>query len=94
MIQPPRNNLDVQILEALVAPEQGTLGKTLANAILSCEFPPEQKAEIEKLLSKNNAGTISARQREKLEAYVRIGNWLSLMKAKARVSLGDQARRR
>ena len=93
MIQQPAHNLDAKILEAMVAPNQASLAPALAKALLSCEFQPEQKAEIDKLLARNNAGTITASQRNKLEAYIRMGNLLSLLKAKARVSLDKPSRR-
>jgi hypothetical protein len=93
MIQRATNNLDAKILEAMVAPEQASLAPALAKALLSCEFQPAQQAEIEKLLTRNNAGTITAGQRHKLEAYIRVGNLISLLKAKARASLAGKMSR-
>lgn len=90
MIQRPPHNIDAEILEAMVAPEQPSLATALATALLACEFQPEQKSEIEKLLNRNNAGTITAAQRNKLEAYLRVGNLLSLLKAKAHASLSKR----
>jgi hypothetical protein len=54
---------------------------------LRLAFRPKQKQEIERLLERNNAGTITKGQQTRLEAYVRVGNFLSLLKAKARTSL-------
>jgi hypothetical protein len=94
MIQRASIDLDAQILEAIVAPEQATLQTAMSRALPTCEFQPEQKAEIEKLLTRNNAGTLTATQKTKLEAYVRVGNLLSLLQAKARASLANKPSRR
>ena len=87
MIQRAKHDIDAQILEAAVATEQALLGDAVSRAVLSCEFQPQQKAEIDKLLSRNNTRTSTATQKAKLEAYIRVGNFLSLLRAKARVSL-------
>lgn len=87
MIQRAANDLDVEILEAMVAPKQANLGTALARALLACEFQPKQRAEIENLLARQNAGKLSAAQKNRLEAYVRVGNLITFLQAKARASL-------
>ena len=94
MIQRASNDVDAQILEAMVAPEQATLGPALSRALLTCSFQPEQKTEIEKLLARHNAGKLTASQKTQLEAYVRVGNLVTLLQAKARVSLAEKPSRR
>lgn len=94
MIQRATHDLDAQILEAMVAPEQATLGTALARALLECEFQPEQKTEIDKLLTRHNAGKLTAAQKDRLDAYVRIGNLITLLQAKARASLTNKPGRR
>ena len=94
MIQRASIDLDAQILEAMVAPEQAGLEPAMSRALLTCEFQPDQKAEIDKLLTRNNAGTLTASQKTKLEAYVRVGNLLTLLQAKARASLANKPGRR
>ncbi len=70
-------NLDARILEAVVAPGEPTFSIPVARAVASLNFTDDQSAEIRKLLDKNNAGTISARDRAKLEGYARVGNFLN-----------------
>lgn len=78
--------LDVEILHAAVRPDESSFSPTTAKAILKLGFSKQQRAEVEKLLDKNNQGTISAKERKKLEVYVRVGDFLSLLKAKIRYS--------
>jgi hypothetical protein len=85
--------IDLNILEAVVAPDEPTLSAPVAKAVASLAFNQEQTAEIHKLLDKHNAGTISARELAKLESYTRVGNFLNLLRAKARVSLSRKSSR-
>jgi hypothetical protein len=95
MGKPVDSELDNSILEAVVAPHAPTLSTPIARALLSLEFTEKQSAQMHSLLDRNNAGTLTARQRQRLEAYQRVGNFLSLMKAKARGTLAvGKARKR
>ncbi len=85
--------IDIRILEAVVAPDKPTMSVSVARAVASLAFTAEQTAEIHKLLDKLNAGTISTRDRAKLEGYTRVGNFLNLLRAKARVSLSHKPAR-
>ena len=77
---------DFQILEAVVAPDVPSLSMTVARAGSGMQFSDRQQREIHRLLDKNNAGTITPAELSKLHSYTRIGNLLSLLKAKARSS--------
>jgi hypothetical protein len=83
----PESQIDVDILEEVVSPHSGTLKATVSKAFHSLEFSPHQHDEIHRLLDKNNEGTITTRERSRLEGYVRVGNFLNLLKAKARNSV-------
>jgi hypothetical protein len=87
MIKRSSKHVDVNILEDIVAPDEASYPSALAKAVLGLSFRPKQKQEIDRLLERNNAGTITKNQKNRLEAYVRVGNFLSLLKAKARTSL-------
>lgn len=84
---------DAHILEAVVAPEAPTLSAPVAKAVVSLAFTKAQVAEIHRLLDKQNAETITARELSKLESYTRVGNFLNLLKAKARASLSRKSTR-
>ena len=87
-------SIDVHILEMVVAPDEPTLSAPVARAVASLSFSADQSAEIHKLLDKNNAGTISPRERAVLEGYTRVGNFLNLLKTKARSTLSRKTTRR
>ena len=93
MIKRTSKSIDASILEELVAPDDASYSAALAKAVLAAGFRPRQNREIERLLDRNNAGTITKREQTRLEAYVRVGNLLSLFKAKARTSLAARPQR-
>jgi hypothetical protein len=82
--------MDVRILEEIVAPDEPTMNAPVARAVASLALTEDQTSEIHRLLDKHNAGLLSARQRAKLEGYVRVGNFLNLLRAKARASLSHK----
>jgi len=88
------SSIDVQILQTVVAPDEPTLSAPVARAVASLNFSAEQEVEIHKLLDKNNAGTITVRERAVLEGYTRVGNFLNLLKTKARSSLSKKTTKR
>ena len=87
-------SIDVRILQMVVAPEEPTLSVPVARAVAALSFSADQTDQIHKLLDKNNAGTITARELAELEGYTRVGNFLNLLKTKARRSLSRKTTRR
>jgi len=88
------STIDAEILSVVVDPDAATFKTPVARGMLSLQFTEKQRGEIQKLLDKNNAGTITRRERLRLEGYTRVGNFLSLVKAKARGSLSRHATKR
>jgi hypothetical protein len=82
--------LDARILEAVVAPDEPTMSAPVAKAVVSLAFTDAQISEIRRLLDKLNADTITARELAKLEGYQRVGNFLNLLRTKARASLSQK----
>ena len=78
---------EADILAHVVAPGNPSLSRDFAQAVLSVGFDETAVDEIRELLQKNNAGTISAAERDLLDKYLRVGQFLDLMQAKARISL-------
>ena len=78
---------EADILAEVVAPDQPTLPKEFARAVLSVRFNDSATETIRELLQKNNAGTITTEEKADLEKYMRVGQFLDLMQAKARQSL-------
>jgi (p)ppGpp synthase/HD superfamily hydrolase len=80
---------EADILEKVVSPT--TVGQSFdaARDFLKFRFDPKATAQIRRLLQKNNRGTITAEERVLLEKYLRVGQFLDLLHAKARVVLRD-----
>jgi hypothetical protein len=78
---------EADILSEVVAPDQPGISPEFARAILELHFTDKASRKISKLLDKNNKGTISVSERAVLDKYLRVGQFLDLMQAKARLSL-------
>lgn len=81
--------VEFQILREMIAPDRPTMTASEARNVLKLSFTSKQKKEMEHLLDLNGEDELSDQQREKLEAYVRIGNMVSLLRAKAQNSLAQ-----
>jgi hypothetical protein len=78
---------EADILAEVVAPDQPTLSAEFARAVLAVRFNDAATSRIRELLQKNNAGLITTSEKADLEKYLRVGQFLDLMQAKARLSL-------
>lgn len=78
---------EADILDDLVGPDQPGLNTEAAEAILAMNFSERIRKRIERLLEANNRGDIKASDRAELEKYLRVGQFVDLLKAKARLSL-------
>lgn len=78
---------EADILSEVVAPNQPGISPEFAQAILDLHFTDKANKRIRKLLDKNNKGTINEAERAVLDKYLRVGQFLDLMQAKARLSL-------
>ena len=80
---------DAEILEHLVSPVKGGMNPHAARAILELKFDRGAVKRIRQLLQKNIRGTISAEERITLEKFLRVGKFIDLLHAKARLSLKE-----
>lgn len=78
---------EAAILAKLVGPGVGNLPLAAAQAFLAMKFDGGARQTIRRLLRQNNRGTITAEDRLLLEKYLRVGQFLDLAQAKARLSL-------
>ena len=78
---------EADILTEVVEPNRATLSPQLAEELLSLRFNDKATDQIRELLVKNNAGTITPAEKSTLEKYLRVGEFLDLMQAKARLTL-------
>ena len=80
---------EADILEHVVSPVTGGLAPEAARAILGLKFDKSATQRIRRLLQKNNRGTISGEERITLEKFLRVGKFIDLLHAKARLSLKE-----
>ena len=82
------------ILERIIAGREADLSDEAARSLLTLRFPAADTRRIQALLRKNNAGRITIKERATLEKYLRVGQFLDLVHAKAKASLanGPQAK--
>lgn len=78
---------EVEILSEVVEPNRPTFSSELAQELLAMRFNENATQRIRDLLGKNNAGTISLTEKATLGNYLRVGEFLDLLQAKARLAL-------
>jgi len=78
---------EADILNEIVEPGHSRFSRQVAEEFLSLCFNESARERIRGLLRKNNAGLISATEQTTLRNYLRVGEFLDLLQAKARVSL-------
>lgn len=78
---------EVDILDQVVEPANGDLSPELARALLGLRFNKEALDRINLLAEGNRLGSLSEAEAGLFEKYLRVGNFLNLVHAKARVSL-------
>jgi hypothetical protein len=80
---------DSEIFARVIAGKDA-LPRDLAPSVLAWKFPRRDLKRIEKLQDKNNAGTITDAERSELESYVRVGQLVAVMQAKARLVMKNR----
>jgi hypothetical protein len=87
MHQAESTNTDAAILARILQPDQPWLTPEVARSFLSMHFPERDLGRMRELLGKNQAGELTAEDQRELEAYLRVGRFLDLVAAKARLTL-------
>ena len=78
---------EAAILSRALVPESGGLSFEAAQAILTIELSPADRAELQRLAVRAKDGSLSPEEHVDLESYRHVGRLLELMKSKARTSL-------
>ena len=78
---------EADILSEVVAPGEPGLPIASARSILDLRFNAAAISRMNELAEMNRQDTISDLQRAEMQKYTRVGNFLNLMQAKARLSL-------
>jgi hypothetical protein len=82
---------EADILAEVVDTHPPRLSAEAARSLLALRFGTEATKRIRGLLRKSNRGTITAGERVTLENYLRVGQLLDLLQAKARLALRHSA---
>ena len=83
----PTTLLDSRIMAEVVEAQEGDFELDVARAIVRLHFSDAQNEQMRELANKNNRGELTEEERDKLESYRRVGNFLALLQSKARLSL-------
>ena len=78
---------EAEILDRVIRPGGAGMAPEAARALLQLEFDAGSNKTIVRLLRANASGTISAEERLLLDRYLRVGQLIDLVQAKARLSL-------
>lgn len=85
-----RNGLpttEADVFDEILVSRESALSRAEARSLLKLRFSPTATERIRKLLRKNNSGTIRAAERRALDNYLRVGQFLDLLHAKAHLAL-------
>jgi hypothetical protein len=80
-------DIEADIFSRLIDPTNPTLTPSAAEGILALGYSESDHARIAELAAKSNQGTLTPGERRELEGYVFVGDMLSMIKSKARLSL-------
>jgi hypothetical protein len=84
----PASENEVTILARILGNENGQLSEDLAHYILNAGFSESDKARMHDLVVRNQDDALTPAEREEMHAYGRAGDLLSILKSKARRTLG------
>ena len=79
--------MDSRIMAEVVESQEGDFEPDVARAIMRLRFSPVQNEQMRQLADKHNRGELTEDERDQLESYRRVGNFLALLQSKARLSL-------
>ena len=78
---------EADIFSRVIDPANPSLTPDVAKGILQLSYSEADHARIAALASKSNEGALTPDERRELESYVFVGDVLSMLKSKARLSL-------
>jgi len=80
---------ETAIINELPEPFASAMTPEVARELSNLKVSPETQSRIDKLAQKCNEGTLSEDERQAYETYVRVGNLFTVLRAKARMQLGN-----
>jgi len=80
---------EADIFSRIIDSSNPSMSPAAAKAIIALGYTEADHARMAELAAKSNEGSLGEDERRELEIYVSAGDLLSLMKSKARASLGN-----
>jgi hypothetical protein len=78
---------DLAILSRLFRPEHEGFSPSAARAMLKVDFQASDRERMNELAEKARSGTLTPQEKAAIDNYERVGHFLDLIHAKARLSL-------
>ena len=75
------------ILSRVIDADEDALPPAAARALLRWRFPQPDVDRMQELADRNTEGDLLPEERRELESYVRVGQFVAVLQAKARLSL-------
>jgi hypothetical protein len=88
----PARESDGLLLMDLLAPDDAVFPPEVAQWILSIKFSDDRQARMLDLADRGNQGTLSDAEKDEIHRYARVGDVLTLLHCKARLSLRQSVR--
>jgi hypothetical protein len=78
---------EADIFADIVGLDDDKFTPDVAKSVLQWKFTDRASQRMSELADRNNKGTISESERDELERYLRVGSFINIVQAKARLSL-------
>lgn len=78
---------DAEVFADVLEAGTGDLDPDAARAVLRLGFSARQQSRMRELAERNNQGDLTDAEREEMESFRRVGNFLALVQSKARLAL-------
>lgn len=87
---------EAAIFSRLWETDDGQMSPEIARHVLRLGFSDQDRARMHELAAKNQESSITSTEREELDNYVKVGDFLAILQSKARRLLKqpDNAKRR
>ena len=82
---------ETEIWNRAIRPEIGDLSPAAARELLRLHLADDDAKRVQELSGKANAGLLKPDEEQELDYYLNVGRALEFLKAKARLSLRDNA---
>ncbi|MFT5469305.1 MAG: hypothetical protein ACI8UO_004424 [Verrucomicrobiales bacterium] len=82
---------EADILTDVITPDEGDFSEEAARSLLGLKFSEATRDRIGQLLNRNNRDELSDAERGDLRKYLRVGQLIDILQAKARASLRPSA---